>query len=301
MNPRSLILEMTRRFRAAGIPDPEFDSAALLASLCGRNPLSLRLDMETEIDQETEGRYRSLCARRIRREPLQYITGESRFCGYSFAVTPSVLIPRPETELLCEWAVEKIPVDASPRILDLCCGSGCIGITLKLRIPSSAVYISDLSSAAADVARRNAERLSADVSVGTGDLFENIRDRNFDLIISNPPYIPSAVVPTLPVEVQGFEPGLALDGGPDGLDVFRRLLEAAPEVLAPGGMFCVELFEDRPIVADDCALTLYFAKRDENLWNIAKAHNTRLNMLLSENALETLALDGPRMLLIPKL
>ena len=240
MNPRSLILEMTRRFRAAGIPDPEFDSAALLASLCGRNPLSLRLDMETEIDQETEGRYRSLCARRIRREPLQYITGESRFCGYSFAVTPSVLIPRPETELLCEWAVEKIPVDASPRILDLCCGSGCIGITLKLRIPSSAVYMSDLSSAAADVARKNAERLSADVSVGTGDLFENIRDRNFDLIISNPPYIPENECSLLQEEVKK-EPLTALDGGNDGLDFYRRICREAPDYLRRGGILMFEL------------------------------------------------------------
>ena len=240
MNPRSLILEMTRRFRAAGIPDPEFDSAALLASLCGRNPLSLRLDMETEIDQETEGRYRSLCARRIRREPLQYITGESRFCGYSFAVTPSVLIPRPETELLCEWAVEKIPVDASPRILDLCCGSGCIGITLKLRIPSSAVYMSDLSSAAADVARRNAERLSADVSVGTGDLFENIRDRDFDLIISNPPYIPENECSLLQEEVKK-EPLTALDGGNDGLDFYRRICREAPDYLRRGGILMFEL------------------------------------------------------------
>ena len=225
---------------AAGIPDPEFDSAALLASLCGRNPLSLRLDMETEIDQETEGRYRSLCARRIRREPLQYITGESRFCGYSFAVTPSVLIPRPETELLCEWAVEKIPVDASPRILDLCCGSGCIGITLKLRIPSSAVYMSDLSSAAADVARRNAERLSADVSVGTGDLFENIRDRNFDLIISNPPYIPENECSLLQEEVKK-EPLTALDGGNDGLDFYRRICREAPDYLRRGGILMFEL------------------------------------------------------------
>lgn len=240
MNPRSLILEMTRRFRAAGIPDPEFDSAALLAFLCGRNPLSLRLDMETEIDQETEGRYRSLCARRIRREPLQYITGESRFCGYSFAVTPSVLIPRPETELLCEWAVEKIPVDASPRILDLCCGSGCIGITLKLRIPSSAMYMSDVSSAAADVARRNAERLSADVSVGTGDLFENIRDRNFDMIISNPPYIPENECSILQEEVKK-EPLTALDGGNDGLDFYRRICREAPDYLRRGGILMLEL------------------------------------------------------------
>ena len=242
MNPRTLILDMTRRFRAAGVPDPEVDSAALLAFLCGKNPLSLRRDMETEIDQETEGRYLSLCERRIRREPLQYITGESRFCGYSFAVTPDVLIPRPETELLCEWAVEKIPVDTYPRILDLCCGSGCIGITLKLRIPSSAVYMSDLSAAAADIARRNAERLSADVSVGTGDLFENIRDHDYDLIISNPPYIPENECSLLQEEVKK-EPVAALDGGNNGLDFYRRICREAPDYLRRGGILMFELGE----------------------------------------------------------
>jgi release factor glutamine methyltransferase len=136
--------------------------------------------------------------------------------------------------------VEKIPVDASPRILDLCCGSGCIGITLKLRIPSSAVYMSDVSSAAADVARRNAERLSADVSVGTGDLFENIRDRNFDLIISNPPYIPENECSLLQEEVKK-EPLTALDGGNDGLDFYRRICREAPDYLRRGGILMFEL------------------------------------------------------------
>ena len=131
-------------------------------------------------------------------------------------------------------------MDASPRILDLCCGSGCIGITLKLRIPSSAVYMSDLSSAAADVARRNAERLSADVSVGTGDLFENIRDRNFDLIISNPPYIPENECSLLQEEVKK-EPLTALDGGNDGLDFYRRICREAPDYLRRGGILMFEL------------------------------------------------------------
>ena len=240
MNPRSLILEMTRRFRAAGIPDPEFDSAALLAFLCGRNALSLRLDMETEIDQETEGQYRSLCARKIRREPLQYITGESRFCGYSFAVTPDVLIPRPETELLCEWAVEKIPVDASPRILDLCCGSGCIGLTLKAEYPDAQVTLSDISADALAVASQNAEALSLDIVLHRGDLLEGFPECSFDLILSNPPYIPAGDCDSLQPEVLR-EPRLALDGGMDGCDVYRRIADGARSVLAPGGQLLMEL------------------------------------------------------------
>ena len=240
MTPAALLRCTSIRFRDAGIPDPETDSALLLSYVYGGAPLALRLDSETELPPEILTVFSRLAERRLAREPLQYITGESRFCGYSFAVTPSVLIPRPETELLCEWAVEKIPVDASPRILDLCCGSGCIGITLKLRIPSSAVYMSDLSSAAADVARRNAERLSADVSVGTGDLFENIRDRNFDLIISNPPYIPENECSLLQEEVKK-EPLTALDGGNDGLDFYRRICREAPDYLRRGGILMFEL------------------------------------------------------------
>ncbi len=242
MNPRSLILDMTRRFRSAGVPDPENDSAFLLAFLCGRNPLSLRLDTETELDRETVNRYLALCERRIRREPLQYIMGECLFCGNSFLVTPDVLIPRPETELLCEWAVEKMAGRVCPKILDLCCGSGCIGITLKLRLPSSSVLLSDLSEAAAAVAQKNAERLSADISVRTGNLFENICGHEFDLIISNPPYIPGAECRLLQEEVMR-EPVMALDGGSDGLDFYRRICREASAYLRQNGILMFELGE----------------------------------------------------------
>ncbi len=242
MNPRSLILDMIQRFRAAGVPDPETDSAFLLAFLCGRNPLSLRLDTETELDQDTVTRYMALCERRICREPLQYITGECRFCGSSFLVTPDVLIPRPETELLCEWAVEKMAGRVCPKILDLCCGSGCIGITLKLRLPSSSVLLSDLSEAAAAVAQKNAERLSADISVRTGNLFENICGHEFDLIISNPPYIPGAECRLLQEEVMR-EPVMALDGGRDGLNFYRRICREAAGYLRKNGILMFELGE----------------------------------------------------------
>ena len=235
-----MILDMTRRFRARGIPDPEVDSAALLAFLCARPPLELRLDTETEIDTETAARYMALCERRMCREPLQYIMGECRFCGQDFEVTPDVLIPRPETELLCEWAAEKMAGNGSPKILDMCCGSGCIGITLKLRLPCSAVALTDLSYAAADVARRNAERLSANVSVRTGDLFENIEDQDYDLIVSNPPYIPGEECLHLQEEVKR-EPVMALDGGNDGLDYYRRICSDAPGHLRHGGILMFEL------------------------------------------------------------
>ena len=240
MNPRSLILDMTRRFRESGIPDPEVDSAALLSFLCARPPLELRLDTETEIDAEIAARYMGLCERRMDREPLQYIIGECRFCGQDFEVTHDVLIPRPETELLCEWAAEKMTGNGSPRILDMCCGSGCIGITLKLRLPFSVVMLSDLSCAAADVARKNADRLSADVSVRTGNLFENIEVRDFDLIVSNPPYIPGEECLHLQEEVKR-EPIMALDGGNDGLAYYRQICSDAHGYLRDGGILMFEL------------------------------------------------------------
>ena len=154
-------------------------------------------------------------------------------------VTPDVLIPRPETELLCEWAVEKISGVEIPKILDLCCGSGCIGITLKKRLPFSAVTLTDISCAAADIARKNADRLSADVTVMTGDLFENIQD-DFDLIISNPPYIPKSECGDLQEEVRR-EPVTALDGGIDGLDFYRRICRKASGYLRGNGTLMFEL------------------------------------------------------------
>ena len=242
MHPRSLILDMTRRFRDSGVPDPEVDSAVLLSFLCARSPLELRLDMETEIGMETVEQYTALCERRMRREPLQYIIGECRFCGNSYIVTSDVLIPRPETELLCEWAVEKLSGNGPYRILDMCSGSGCIGITLKLLIPSSFVVLSDLSQAAAEIAGKNAERLFADIKVETGDLFENLHEGGFDLIISNPPYIPRNDCSFLQEEVRK-EPVMALDGGNDGLDFYRRICREAPRYLRDNGILMFELGE----------------------------------------------------------
>ena len=137
MNPRSLLLDTAARFRAAGIPDPETDSALLLSFLTGQAPLSLRLDSDTELSAEILESFSEMAERRLAREPLQYITGEAPFFGRVFQVDSRVLIPRPETEELCAWALETLPVSDSCRVLDLCCGSGCIGLTLAAERPSS--------------------------------------------------------------------------------------------------------------------------------------------------------------------
>lgn len=239
MTPRALLLHTAQRFRESGIPDPETDASLLLSSLTGLSPLSLRLDTDTELSETVLSAYRDLADRRLQRIPLQYILGETYFCGRRFRVDPRVLIPRPETELLCQWALSLIRDIPSPKILDLCCGSGCIGLTLKAERPDAAVTLSDISPDALAAAASNARDLSLDVAFCRRDLLDGFAGSAMDLIVSNPPYIPSAECSSLQPEVLN-EPLLALDGGPDGCDLYRRIIRAARSVLAPGGLLLME-------------------------------------------------------------
>ena len=240
MNPRELIRAAALRFRNAGIPDPENDAALLLSHLTGRPPLELRLDMDTLLDASVLSGFEELALKRLDRIPLQYLVGKAPFYHRSFLVDSRVLIPRPETELLCEWALELIKGRPSPRILDLCCGSGCIGLTLKAEYPDAQVTLSDISADALAVASQNAEALSLDVVLHRGDLLKGFPECSFDLILSNPPYIPAGDCDSLQPEVLR-EPRLALDGGMDGCDVYRRIADGARSVLAPGGQLLMEL------------------------------------------------------------
>ena len=240
MTPRSLLLETAARFRAAGIPDPETDSALLLSFLTGQAPLSLRLDSDTDLSPDVLDSYSALAERRLSREPLQYITGEAPFFGRVFQVDSRVLIPRPETEALCAWALEALPASGPCRVLDLCCGSGCIGLTLASERPDLSVTLSDLSADALHTAEINASRLGVRVSFSQSDLLSVFPDASFGCIVSNPPYIPSGQCGSLQSEVQ-FEPLLALDGGADGLAVYRRIVPDAARVLKEGGVLMMEL------------------------------------------------------------
>lgn len=239
MTYRALLLDAARRLRSAGVPDPETDAALLLSHLTGRNPLQLRVDTDTKPDERTCTAFEALLKRRMTREPLQYLTGSVSFCGLSFQVDPRVLIPRPETALLTEWAVEVLRPFSAPSVLDLCCGSGCIGLTLKHRCPGARVTLSDLSPDALDIAKSNASALHLNAVFFQGDLFSPIHGM-FDLIISNPPYIPSEQCPRLQEEVL-CEPRMALDGGRDGLDFYRRLALESPVYLKEEGHLMLEL------------------------------------------------------------
>ena len=240
MTPRALLRKTAERFRKAEIPDPETDGALLLSFLTGRAPLSLRLDTDTELSPDILEAFEAMAVRRLSREPLQYITGETVFCGRMFRVDHRVLIPRPETEQLCAWALEALPSSGPCEILDLCCGSGCIGLTLAAERSSFRVTLTDLSADALEVTALNATRLGLQVSLRQCDLTEGLSGCSFDCVVSNPPYIPSAACGLLQPEVLR-EPVSALDGGTDGLDFYRRIVTEVPKILRPGGLLLMEL------------------------------------------------------------
>ena len=240
MTPRELIRLTAAIFRTGDIPDPENDAALLLSSLTGIPALNLRLDTDTELQPDVLSAYRDLSEKRLRRFPLQYLLGNVTFCSRPFRVDQRVLIPRPETELLCQWALEILRDTPSPRILDLCCGSGCIGLTLKAERPDASVTLSDLSADALDMAAENAARLSLEVTLKQSDLFRSLENVSYDLIVSNPPYIPSADCDLLQPEVR-YEPRLALDGGADGCSLYRRIIDSSAAFLSRGGVLLMEL------------------------------------------------------------
>ena len=239
MNSREILKRAAEELRLAGVPDPEYDSAAMLAQAVGRPALALRLETEQGPTEAEEAEFRRMMARRLRREPLQYILGTAAFCGMELLTAPGVLIPRPETELLAEWAAERMAGRREQEILDLCCGTGCLGLSLLKMLPGARVALSDLSGEAVRLARKNRERLGADCEILQGDLFGPLAGRRFDCIVSNPPYIPSAACECLQEEVMR-EPRMALDGGKDGLDFYRRIAAEAPAHLKTGGAVLLE-------------------------------------------------------------
>ena len=239
MTCRELIRFTSERLLSAGVPDPVNDAALMLSYLTGIPALRLRMDETYVPNQNVLDAYEELVLKRMSRIPLQYLLHEAPFFRRVFRVDPRVLIPRPETELLCEWSVEVLKAFDFPRVLDLCCGSGCIGLTLKAEIPDSSVTLSDISGDALSLAAENARRLNVAVSFCRSDLLEAFSGSVFDLVVCNPPYIPSMDCDVLQEVMR--EPRLALDGGPDGLSFYRRIIPDAFRILSPGGSLLMEL------------------------------------------------------------
>ena len=222
----------------AAVPDPEIDAAALLCEATALPRMELLLRQTERLTAEQERRYRMWLNLRAAREPLQYILGTQCFYGLDFEVDERVLIPRQETETLCELALQRLPATCATKVLDLCTGSGAIAVVLKHERPNAIVAATDLSVDALAVAQRNALHHQADVRFLCGDLFAPVANERFDMIVSNPPYIERAACDALQPEVLR-EPRMALDGGADGLDFYRRIVAEAP--LCRGGWLCVEI------------------------------------------------------------
>jgi release factor glutamine methyltransferase len=234
----------TTALEAAGLPSARVDAEWLLAGLLGLGRVAARLELGETAPAPLAERYARAVSRRARREPLQRILGWEEFRGVRMRLTDSVLVPRPETETLVEWALALLPAPGPRRLLaiDVGTGSGCIACALASERADLDVVAIDVSPAAAAVARENVRALdlAGRVTVVAADLFAGLRDIRADLIVSNPPYLPSALMPELPPEVRIHEPRLALDGGSDGLAVIRRIATAARPYLRPSGALVVE-------------------------------------------------------------
>jgi release factor glutamine methyltransferase len=231
--------------KQANVESPELTADLLIGFVLGWERVRVLSHPEHLLEEGDRELLESLTVRRVHGEPLQYLTGEKEFFGYSFRVTPDVLIPRPETEFLVEKALELIRGMAAPvRFADIGTGSGCIATSILREVPSAFCYAVDRSVAALRVAKENARRHQVNHRIAwiCSDLFECLPRRGFlDLVLSNPPYVPLRDYNSLPLEVREFEPHQALFAGEQGLDIYCRLIPECLFRLVPGGHLLLEL------------------------------------------------------------
>lgn len=246
-----LLKEGVRILEAADIEEARLDAWLLLEYTSGKSRAYYYAHPEEETDRETEERYFALCRKRAEHIPLQHLTHSANFMGYDFYVNGDVLVPRQDTEILVEEALKILKPADSPRILDMCTGSGCILISLLMEKPGAEGTGADVSAAALAVAGKNAARLGAgdravfvESDLFSGEFFQQksgTDGEKYDMLISNPPYIPTAEIRELMDEVRFHDPVLALDGREDGLWFYRKITEAAPSFLKEGGWLLYEI------------------------------------------------------------
>ena len=249
MTWQALMKEELERLRQADIPEADSDIRLLAMDVAGCTYSTLILRMAEEVTEKQAQRLHAYVTERMTHKPCQYILGTQEFMGYEFATAEEVLIPRPETELLVEEACriaenwKDTPDGRKRRVLDLCCGSGCIGISFsKLRHGRDLVELADISDAAIALTKKNRERLQADCAVI--QTFMQIEGK-YDMIVSNPPYIRTDEIPKLMAEVRDFEPHLALDGKADGLYFYDKIIREAREYLYEDGYILFEIGQDQ--------------------------------------------------------
>ena len=243
MNVAEAISFATESLRTAGTPEPARDAKVLLAHSLGKQKTFLIAYPEFELTDEQQDRFSTVIERRADREPLQHILGRQEFYGRDFRVSPDVLIPRPETEAIVELAVSFLADRPEPRFLDIGTGSGCIAVSVAAELPTARGVATDISPSALAVACENAQThgVAYRVSFTEGDLFGPAGDAEFDLIVSNPPYVPLEDFRGLEPEVREFEPRSALTDEGDGLAIIRKIISEAPRHLKPGGRLLIEI------------------------------------------------------------
>jgi release factor glutamine methyltransferase len=248
---RRVLMDSTQFLRDAGIESARLDAEVLLGHAMDKEKADIYLGMESTLNDSDEKIFRKLLTRRAKGEPVAYITGHKEFWSLDFVVTPDVLIPRPETELVVELTLEvaiMATTKAPLKILDIGTGSGVIAIALAKELPAAEIWAVDVSAAALNIAEINAQRhgVAERVKFLDGDLFDPITElgHRFDVIVSNPPYVLSKEIANLGREVRDWEPKMALDGGPDGLSSYRRMIDLAHKYLAPEGRVLLEIGDD---------------------------------------------------------
>lgn len=235
------------RLRKAGVPAAAFDAELLLRHVLGRDRAWVLAHGSDALPGEQQADFERAVSRRAQREPLQYIAGVQEFWGLDFEVTPDVLIPRPETELVVETALKAARQTPSPLIVDLCTGSGCIAISLAKHLPGARIFATDASGKALSVARRNAQRhgVADRIRFLEGDLFGPLEELDLferaDIITANPPYVRADDLPSLQPEVKDHEPRIALVAGPEGTEIAERIIAGAPAYLRKSGILVMEM------------------------------------------------------------
>jgi release factor glutamine methyltransferase len=245
LNVREALNMGRKQLYEAGVANPALDSQLILSHVLGTNRLKLLVYDEVNLTKEQQEYYARLLAKRCQFVPIAYIIGRKEFYGLNFYIKTGVLIPRPETEFVVEEALKAAGTISNPVIADLCCGSGAISVSIAVNNQKAKIYATEISDIACKVARRNIKAYDVQdrVLLFKGDLWMPLEQRKIkelDIIVSNPPYIPSQELENLPSDVKN-EPELALDGGSDGLEFYRRIITNAPKYLKPGGRIILEI------------------------------------------------------------
>lgn len=246
MNIAAALTKASEKLQAAGVTEARREASSLLEFILQQNSAYLIAHSDDQLAANHKMIFDACVRRRADREPQQYVTGRCEFWRLEFELTPDVLIPRPETEILVEAAIEVLQSSDNPRFCEIGVGSGCIAVSILHSVKNSTAIASDVSAAALQIAARNAVKHGIDerLNLRQADLFEGI-DERFDLIVSNPPYVPDDDIDGLQPEVRDFEPRSALAGGADGLDIVRLVVGDSSQVLCPGGVLLVEIGHDQ--------------------------------------------------------